>query len=323
MSVRVLRPLAVAAAALALVSAVAHPAAALDKIRVGKAVPYIFSFAVVEVGQAKGFFAKEGIEAESIGFQGGAKLHQGMISGAVDMGLSSGADLAVVSRGNYAKAVGAMAGPPLLMGVIVPYNSPIKTVADLKGKKIGIGTVGSLTHWLTLNLAETEGWGPDGVQVVAVGGSVPALTAALKLHQVDALMEAAAIGLNLEEKKQARLLTPVTWVKDFHIHMFYATDTFLKKDPSAVTRFMKAWFETIKWMRANKAETVTLVRKVTHFSQPVEEREYDMVMPMFSETGKFNPKALAALSKSFVQLHLLKKEPDLSKYVTEKYLPKM
>ncbi len=67
MLVRVARPLALAAAALALAAAFAHPAAALDKIRVGKAVPYIFSFAVVEVAQAKGFFTKEGLEVESIG----------------------------------------------------------------------------------------------------------------------------------------------------------------------------------------------------------------------------------------------------------------
>jgi ABC-type nitrate/sulfonate/bicarbonate transport system substrate-binding protein len=322
MPLRVLRPLALVAAALAVLAAF-HPASAADKLRVGKAVPYIFSFAVVEVGQAKGFFGKEGLDVESIGFQGGAKLHQGMISDAVDIGLSSGADLAVVSRGDYAKAVGAMAGPPLLMGVVVAYDSPFKTLDDLKGKKIGIGTVGSLTHWLSLELARTHGWGPDGVQVVAVGGSVPALTAALKLHHVDALMEAAAIGLNLEEKKQARLLSPVDYVKDFHIHMFFATNNILAKNPSAVTRFMKAWFETIKWMRANKAETVALVRKVTHFSEAVENKEYDTVMPMFSETGKFNSKALAVLSKSFVELKLLPKEPDLSKYVTEQYLPKM
>jgi ABC-type nitrate/sulfonate/bicarbonate transport system substrate-binding protein len=311
-----------AAAAAAILLAQAPGAQAADKIRVGKAVPYIFSFAVVEIGQEKGFFARNGLDVESIGFQGGAKLHQGMITDAVDMGLSSGADLAVVARGDYATAVGAMAGPPLLMGILVGKDSPIKTLDDLKGKKIGIGTVGSLTHWLSLELARTRGWGPEGIQVVAVGGSVPALHAALKMGNVDALMESASQGLTLEEKGEGRLLSPVNYVQDFHIHMFFATKKFMAAHPDQITRFLKAWFETIDFMHADKAETVRMARKITNNSEAVENKEYDTVMPMFSRDGKFNPKALATLSRSFVDLKLLEAEPDMSKLVTEKYLPK-
>jgi ABC-type nitrate/sulfonate/bicarbonate transport system substrate-binding protein len=315
------RRLLAAAAAVALL-AQAQGAMAADKIRVGKAVPYIFSFAVLDIGMEKGFYAKRGLEIESIGFQGGAKLHQGLIADAADIGLTSGADLAVVTRGNYAKAIGAMAGPPLLMGITVPYDSPIKSLDDLKGKKIGIATVGSLTHWLSLELARSRGWGPEGVQIVALGGNVPAQAAALKMHQVDALMESAALGMQAEEKKEARLLAPVDYVKDFHIHMFYATNKFIASNPDAIRRFLAGWFETIDFMFANKAETVALARKVTHYSESVENREYDAVMPMFSRDGKFNPKALETLSRSFVELKLLETEPDLSKYVTEEFLPK-
>lgn len=298
-------------------------AGAADKIRVGKAVPYIFSFTPIEIGLEKGIYAKHGLEIENIGFQGGAKLHQGLIADVADIGLTSGADLAVVTRGTYAKAVGAMAGPPLLMGITVAYDSPIKTLNDLKGKKIGIATVGSLTHWLSLELARSRGWGPEGVEIVALGGSVPAQAAALKLHQVDALMESAAIGMNAEEKKEARLLAPVDYVKDFHIHMFYATTKFIAAKPDAIRRFLAAWFETMDYMRANKAETVRIARTVTNYSEAVENREYDAVMPMFSRDGKFDPKALATLSRSFVELKLLDTEPDLSKFITEEFLPKM
>ena len=312
-----------AAAAAVLLLAQTQGAAAADKVRVGKAVPYIFSFAVVEMAQEKGFFAKNGLEVESIAFQGGARLHQALITDAVDVGLSSGADLSVLARGDFAMAVGAMAGPPLLMGITVGKDSPIKTLDDMKGKKIGIGTVGSLTHWLSLELARTRGWGPDGVQVVAVGGSVPALQAALKLGNVDALMESASQGLTLEEKGEGRLLSPVNYVKDFHIHMFFATKKFIAENPDRITRFLKAWFETIDFMHADKAETVRMARKITNNSQAVEEKEYDTVMPMFSRDGKFNPKALDTLSRSFVELKLLEAEPDMSKLITEKYLPKM
>jgi ABC-type nitrate/sulfonate/bicarbonate transport system substrate-binding protein len=104
--------------------------------------------------------------------------------------------------------------------------------------------------------------------------------------------------------------------------MFYATNKFIASNPDAIRRFLAGWFETIDFMFANKAETVALARKVTNYSESVENREYDAVMPMFSRDGKFNPKALETLSRSFVELKLLETEPDLSKYVTEEFLPK-
>ena len=45
-------------------------------------------------------------------------------------------------------------------------------------------------------------------------------------------------------------------------------------------------------------------------------------MPMYSDSGKFNPKALDVLAKSFVELKTLPTEPDMSKLYTEALLPK-
>jgi hypothetical protein len=45
-------------------------------------------------------------------------------------------------------------------------------------------------------------------------------------------------------------------------------------------------------------------------------------MPMFSDTGKFDAKALATLAKSYVELQLLPAAPDMSKLYTEAFLPK-
>jgi hypothetical protein len=45
-------------------------------------------------------------------------------------------------------------------------------------------------------------------------------------------------------------------------------------------------------------------------------------MPMFSDDGKFNPKALSTLAKSYVELKVLPAEPDMGKLFTEAFLPK-
>jgi hypothetical protein len=62
-------------------------------------------------------------------------------------------------------------------------------------------------------------------------------------------------------------------------------------------------------------------RARTNFSTAVEERQYDLVMPMFSATGRFDPRALATTQRSFVDLKLSDREPDLAKYCTERFLP--
>jgi hypothetical protein len=57
-------------------------------------------------------------------------------------------------------------------------------------------------------------------------------------------------------------------------------------------------------------------------SKAVAGRNYDELMPIFNPTGRFNPKALDVLSRSFVELGLLPAAPDMSKLYTEAFLPK-
>ena len=49
---------------------------------------------------------------------------------------------------------------------------------------------------------------------------------------------------------------------------------------------------------------------------------YTELMPMFSDTGRFDPKALAVLRKSFVEMKTLPEEPDMSRLTTEAFLPR-
>ncbi len=219
-------------------------------------------------------------------------------------------------------AVANLAGPPLLMSFIVPWTSPVKTADDLKGKRIGVSTLNSLTQWLALELARQKGWGPDGLIFVTVGAEAAPQVAALVTGEIDGLVSSTALGLTLAETQRGRDLFPASAiVKQFMIHAIYASNRLVHDNPDAVRRFLAGWFETIAFMYANKDETVRMTRPITGFSQSIEQQEYDIVMPMFSRDGKFDPAALAVLQRSFVDLHLLDTAPDLTKYYTEAFLP--
>jgi NitT/TauT family transport system substrate-binding protein len=309
---------AFAAAALAVLAAL--PAAA-ETLIVGKAAPAAFSFVPLDIGVAKGYFANEGLTIESVGLSGSAKLHQAMAAGNLDIGLGAGSDLVYPLKGAPEIAVADMAGPPLLMSFIVPWNSPIKGPDDLKGKRIGISTVNSLTQWLALELARQKGWGPDSLTFVTVGAEAAPQVAALVTGQIDALVSGTALGLRLEKEKRGRDLFPASDVaKVFMIHAIYASNKLVANDPDAIRRFLRAWFRTIAFMRANKDETVKLAMPITGFPPDIESKEYDICMPMFTSDGKFDPAALEVLRRSFVQLHLLDQEPDLTKVYTERFL---
>ncbi len=75
-------------------------------------------------------------------------------------------------------------------------------------------------------------------------------------------------------------------------------------------------------MRKNKAETVKIAMEVTQKDAEITNSVYDELMPMFSDNGRFDSKAVAVLAKSLVELKILPAEPDMSKLYTEAYLPK-
>jgi ABC-type nitrate/sulfonate/bicarbonate transport system substrate-binding protein len=66
---------------------------AADTLHVGKAVPPDFGYTVVNVGVAAGTFARHGLQVEPIDFAGAPKLHQAMLAGSIEIGLSGGPDM--------------------------------------------------------------------------------------------------------------------------------------------------------------------------------------------------------------------------------------
>jgi NitT/TauT family transport system substrate-binding protein len=295
------------------------PSAAAELLRVGKAVPEAFSFVPLDVGMRKGIFAKDGIEIQSVAFAGDARMQQAMASDSLDIGLGSGPALAFIMKGAPIKAVAAMAGPPLLLAIVVRPDGP-KSVADLKGKKISVSTAGSLTYWLVSETSRRQGWGPKGIEIEPMG-AMPGQIAAMKRGDIDGAIMDIGNAFALEKRGEGRILLRFTDLKDFHIHVIFATDRLIASRPELVRGFLKGWFETIAFMRANKAETVAIAKEVTNKDEDITSRSYDELMPMFSNDGKFNPAALATLAKSFVELQLLPTQPDPARLYTEEFLP--
>jgi ABC-type nitrate/sulfonate/bicarbonate transport system substrate-binding protein len=304
-----------------LVALVVAPANAAETLRVGKAVATAWTFTPLDVGMQTGIFAKNGIEIKESAAHGDAKLQQAMAANSIDIGIGSGPGMAFAAKGAPVKAVAAMAGVPRNMAVMVGYNTPIKTVDDLKGKKLGVTTAGSLTYWIGQRINQVKGWGADGIKVVPVGGMGPG-RAAIKTGQLDGYIGALEFGYALEAKKEWRVITSATpFVDHFITHVFFARNELIAKHPDTIRAFLKGWFETIAFMKAHKDKTVEITAKVLHLDPAVVSRGYDGEIGIFSTDGTFDPKAVAVLKKSFVEMGRLKTEPADSVMFTTQFVP--
>lgn len=297
------------------------PARADTSLRVAKVVPFAWSFTPLDVGMQTGIFAKHGLTIDESASAGDAKLQQLLASGSIDIGIGSGPGMAFIAKGVPAKAVAAMFGAPRNMAVMVGYDSSVKSVEDLKGKKLGCTTVGSLTDWIGTRINEKEGWKSDGITMVPIGGMPPA-RAAIKTKQIDGYIGALETGYSLEEAKEWRVITDATpFVDHFITHVIFATNDQIQNHPDNVRAFLQGWFDTIAYMKAHKAESVTITAKVLGLSEAVISRVYDEQMGAFSTDGTFDPQAVAALKKSYIDMGLLKDIPDDKDMFTTEFVP--
>jgi ABC-type nitrate/sulfonate/bicarbonate transport system substrate-binding protein len=297
-------------------------AAQAQTLRVGKAQAQTFAFVPVDVGVAAGLFKQRGLDIEISSFGGDARLLQALAADAVDIALGGGPTLAFVAKGTPMLAVAALADAPGTMMVVVRKDGPIKSEDDLHGRTLSVSTAGSLTYWLAEQLSRSHGWGKDGIKIAPLGATT-AQAAALKTNQIDGIVTESSTIFKLEEDGVGRILVRFgDRIKDFHVHVIFASRKLIDAHPDAVRAFLAGWLDSVQYMRDHRDATIDITQHVADVPRSVATRNYDELMPIFNPTGRFNPKALDVLARSFVDLGLFADAPDMTKLYTEAYLPK-
>ncbi|HEY3920182.1 MAG TPA: ABC transporter substrate-binding protein [Stellaceae bacterium] len=311
-----------AALALFLVLLLLGPARAEDKLRVGKAIQNSFTFGMLDVGIGSGVYKANGLAIAPVTFSGAARVQQALTSNDIDIGLSTGQDMGFILKGLPAMTVGAISNKPTETDMLVRADSPIKALADLKGKKVAVSNIRGYPSWLTIELSRHEGWGNDGMILVATG-SQPASIAALKTGQVDAWAGDIGTSLQMAQEKEGRILVNFgDVVPPFMNTAVYATNILIAQHPDLLRRFLKAWFENIAWARAHRPETVALLLPILNLKPEIVGEIYDRLMPTESPDGRFDPVAMKTMPRAIVELGILDTEPDVTKLYTEAFLPR-
>jgi ABC-type nitrate/sulfonate/bicarbonate transport system substrate-binding protein len=107
----------------------------------------------------------------------------------------------------------------------------------------------------------------------------------------------------------------------FITHVVYARKDLIAEKPDLVSRFLKGFFATIAFEKANKAKTTEIAMDVLHQPKAVMDRTYDYEISMFEDDGHFDPAAVEVIKDSFVGMGILDHKPPNDQLFTTQFVP--
>jgi ABC-type nitrate/sulfonate/bicarbonate transport system substrate-binding protein len=184
-----------------------------------------------------------------------------------------------------------------------------------------VTTTGSLTDWLVRELSRQQGWGSDGIQILALG-QMQARLAAIQRGELDGMVIEAATGYELEEAGKARnFILFGDIAKDFYTHVIFATDDLIDKRPNLLRRFLRGWFKTIAFMKANKDFVVASESKTIEVKPSIAAKIYDAQIAGFSVDGAWSPAAIDVIRHSLKELGILAAVPEAKAIYNDQFVP--
>ena len=224
------------------------------------------------VAMEQGFFADEGLDVEITTFEGGIYVIRNVVSGGLDAGAGVGASVAV----SVAKKAGikAIFGSAPRFASTMTVRSNIKTLQDLKGKKIGVQEIGGFADVLSRMVLAKAGIKPEEVTFIPIASAdVPPLLAG----QIDTAV------LHVDQLMMARQKDPSfhPLVKFWELepnqlfNVFVAQEKKLAAEPAKFQALVRALAKANRFMYANKARTVEVAVKHAKLPREVAEPAYD------------------------------------------------
>ncbi len=229
----------------------------------------------VLVAKDLGLYKKYGVDVDFVALDGGVKVFRAMLSGNIDIAMSPGAVTIVgIAKGSKVKAV--LANLDKFEASMVVRDN-VKTMADLKGKRIGIQQPGGFADILSKNVLRAAKLTPKDVNFVSIATEdVPALVA----DQVDTAI------LHVEQEMMAKSKVPSLhaiarmWVlQPKTLYQFDAVkDETIKNKAKALQAFVTANIEATRIMYNDKAKVMPILVKHTGYPEKIVSDTYDFLV---------------------------------------------
>jgi len=189
-----------AIAALLLAAVSSSAASAQTRVRFGPSGTLSDNSLAIHVAIEKGYYKAAGLAPEVVQFKGGGPALQALVSGSIDFCVCAPEHVVRLRARGIDGVVAYALSDRVPYALVAKPHSDIKSLADLKGRKIGITTAGSLTDNLVRLALTRAGLNPDrDVQIVSIGPGA-AQRAAIDSGVVAAGMVSGFDALELDSK---------------------------------------------------------------------------------------------------------------------------
>ena len=221
------------------------------------------------IAEQLGYFKAEGLDLKIVDFAGGSQALRALVGGSAEA--VSGAfehTVNMQSKGQRLRAVVLMGRAPQIVLGVNPKTMPnFKTLADLKGKKIGVTAPGSSTHVMTNFVLAKTGLKPGDVSIIGVGAGAGAV-AAMRAGQIDALANLDPVISLLTRSNDLKIVSDTRIVAEadkvfggpMPAACLYLTQSFIDKNPRTVQALVTAIVRANQWIqKAGPSEIIKAV----------------------------------------------------------------
>lgn len=276
--------------------------------------------AQIVVAKEKGWldeeFSKDGITIELNKFASGPPMIEAFTGNRLEFG-QVGDQPALQAQANSAKikAIGLYGLASKTNQLLATSSSGVKSINDLKGKKVGV-TIGSVGHQLLYILLDAAGLKPSDIEVLNLQ---PAdIKSSLASKNIDAAVTWDPIATQIVNEGIAQLITDGEKYK-LSANVIIANSDFLKEHGDIAERLIKVLDKSQKWIEENKQEALEIVSKDSGFS-------VDVLKPAFEKTDrgiKFTDEAIQSIKDTGKYLYdnkVIQKQVNVDELIDKTYL---
>jgi ABC-type nitrate/sulfonate/bicarbonate transport system substrate-binding protein len=287
---------------------------ALEKthLTIGLSVPGA-TYLPLYVAVDEGTFAKQGIQADVVEFRGGTDVIRAAVSGSIDVGVVALAEI----------TSGIDAGQPLkafYAGFNIPdfdwYGvSSLNSLADAKGKRIGITQYGSSTDFITRYALTLNGLDPSkDVQIIQAGPPSTRL-AAMQAGQLDISIFSTPEKFLAAERGYKLIYSQKQLSDDYPQHLFFATESFLARHPNSVKALLVGHAQAVRLAKQDKQRAEQSLIKHLQIDPKYVERTYADVIDHLYEDGRLpNERSLEVFFDMGIKAGRYKERWPLTKF---------